>query len=92
MEEIEVHPMWLEDEAKLMIRVANLIEGPTGRGPFKVSTFSGTDEYKWQLDGGNNYWARLNEGKLQLSSRYSGERFKVLAEFVRVWLGKRVWV
>jgi hypothetical protein len=87
MEEIEVHPMWLKDEKELMERLGGLISGPNQTGPFKKP---GDNDQGWQLDGGNNYWARIVEGKLQLSSRYGGEKFKVLVAFVRVWLGKAV--
>ena len=72
---------WLlkENEENLIKRLHDIISG-SGNGPFKKDS-----GMAWQLDGTNDWWAEVNEGKLTICSRYGGERFHTLISFCKIW-------
>ena len=80
---IEIHPEWLRDERALMRRLNRIISSGArrGNGPFKKK-----DGYKWQLDGTNDWWAEIEDGKLVLGSRYGGPSAITLVAFCKAWL------
>lgn len=72
---------YVDDEEDLMRRLNRIISA-NDHGLFKKPNAGGS----WQLDSTNDFWARIEDGKLVLSDRYSTERFKALVAFVKVWL------
>ena len=72
---------WAKEEEELMKRL-NRIVSASDQGLFKKPNAGGS----WQLDSSNDFWARIEDGKLVLSDRYSTERFKALVAFVKTWL------
>jgi len=82
IERIDIDRNWLrkENEEELMRRLHNITSG-TGRGPFKKDT-----GFPWQLDESNDYWAEVEDGKLVLGCRYSGERAHAFVAFCKIWL------
>lgn len=81
LQEITVHPNWLKDEEALMTRLHQIISG-FGEGPYK----SLGSDHKWQLDDSNDWWARIENGKLILTCRYNYEKLAAFASFARFCL------
>ena len=81
---IEINKGWTKDEASiqgLMERLHGIVAGGTKDGPFKKES-----GYRWQLDGSNDHWADVEDGKLVLAERYSQEKLDALVNFCKVWL------
>lgn len=63
-----------------MKRLNGIVSG-SENGPFKKD-----DGYRWMLDGSNDWWAEIRDGKLVLACRYSQEKLDALVNFVKIWL------
>lgn len=79
--EVTVHPIWLQEENLLMKRLQEIISGDKYTEPYRKENGS------WQLDSSNDWWARIEEGKLILSARYSQKKLDALATFVEEFMG-----
>ena len=82
MAEVDIHPKIAEDEQYVMRRLHDIVSGSfSDDGPFRNDMMK--SDVKWQLDGSNDWWARLRGTTLVLSTRYNYEKLKALAVFAR---------
>lgn len=80
---VKVNPVWLDtkqSEESLMKRLCQIISGDSN-GPTKQNS-----GYAWKLDGSNDWWAEIKEGKLIIAYRYGEDRLNALVAFCEEFL------
>jgi hypothetical protein len=81
---IEIEPTTALDEQALVNRIALLLRGANGSGPFQKD-----DGYRWDLCG-NDWWAEIRAGDgspvLVLAARYSQKGLDLLTQMVQTFV------
>ena len=83
---ITLRKSWLkpDQEEKLMKRLTQIISGDL-KGPYKKDDGG----YGWQLDGSNNWWAKIRDNKLLVTTRYgkNNKKFETLIPYLEAEFG-----